>query len=215
MRAGSDARGLVLQRDGTAEGLGTWVTSWATACCTGTRAGGFDGQATKKKQGRGRHSRTEDARETSVKQGLSSLWTLVNTRTHACTAAGRRSSRGQGPSPCSLLLSAEPSTHPHPLSRLPRPPLTPRNQPPLAQGPCPGVQGRAGLNWEHEKGVGAGPQDAAIVLPGPAQSRSAAPHGSPEARTGMFIRAHPRPSQLFPKKGPSLQENSSNQLSKK
>lgn len=31
----------------------------------------------------------------------------------------------------------------------------------------------------------------------------------------MFTCARPRPSQLFPKKGPTLQENSSNQLSKK
>lgn len=59
------------------------------------------------------------------------------------------------------------------------------------------------------------PQDVAIALPCPTQNRSAIPHVSPEARARTFMCTHTQPSQLFPKKGSSLQENSSNQLSRK
>lgn len=96
----------------------------------------------------------------------------------------------------------------------PRPRLTPPHPPP-AQRPCPGVQAGRTESGNMRRGVGTWPRDVAIALPCSTQNRSAIPHVSPEARTRMFMCTHAQPSQLFPKKGSSLQENSSNQLSRK
>lgn len=165
------------------------------------------------------HVPTEGTRERSVRQKLYLPVGLQSTQTYAPTPrpAGR-DSWGQGPSSCSLLLPPAqcPAVH-TPSSTLQAPPGHSSHHLILLQLRGPALVCRAGRteSGNMRRGVGMWPQDVAIALPCPTQNRSAIPHVSPEARARTFMCTHTQPSQLFPKKGSSLQENSSNQLSRK
>lgn len=165
------------------------------------------------RSGEAGHTQREGTRKRSVKQERLLLMRLQLTCTpHA--PASRRASWEQGRPPAQGSALQEPLRPPPgclgPPLRLHR-----RGgglpQPPPAQRPFPGMQCRAEPHQGMRGGVRTRAPRCCNSPSLPARNQSAIPHVSPEARTMQtFMRTYTQPSQLFPKKGLSLQENSSN-----